>query len=69
MTNDLQSAKAAVSGNIIMFARNSIMVFINIIVLFILSWKLTFAVLVTMPFFTFATMIYTRLAKKFEKIG
>jgi subfamily B ATP-binding cassette protein MsbA len=69
MTNDLASAKAAVSGNIIVFARNLIVSISTIIVLFILSFKLTFAVLSSMPIFTVSTMVYSRLAKKFEKIG
>ena len=69
MTNDLQSAKAAVSGNIILFARNLIMTVCNIVMLLMLSYKLTMAVVGIMPFFTITTMFYTRLSKKFEKIG
>lgn len=69
MTNDLQSAKSAVSGNIILLARNTITVLVNIVVLFMLSWKLTLAILSTMPVFSIITMLYSRLAKKFEKIG
>ena len=69
MTNDLASAKAAVSGNIIMFARNVIVSISTIIVLFVLSFKLTLAVLVSIPFYAVATSCYSRLSKKFEKIS
>jgi ABC-type multidrug transport system fused ATPase/permease subunit len=69
MTNDLESAKGAVSSNIINFARSLIMTVSTISMLFLLSYKLTIAVLSVMPFFTISTMFYTRFSKKYEKIG
>lgn len=63
MTNDLSSAKAAVSGNMIVVIRNSIVIIANIISLFILSYKLALAILVTLPLFTILTMFYSRLSK------
>lgn len=65
MTNDLNSAKAAVSGNIIMFARNLIVSISTISMLFMLSYKLTLAVVAVMPFFTISTIFYSRLSKKY----
>jgi len=38
------------------------------VVLFFISWKLTLAVLATMPPFFLATLIHTKLAKTYEKI-
>ena len=67
MTNDLASAKSAVSGNFVVVARNIIMVFVDIGMLFSMSWKLTFAILSTMPVFTLISMFYSRLSKQFEK--
>ncbi|CAD8175805.1 unnamed protein product [Paramecium pentaurelia] len=69
MTNDLQSAKSAVSGNIILLIRNCCLTIFNIIILFALSWKVTLAILAPMPLYTVLTTIHTRLAKKFEKLG
>ncbi|KAM3137480.1 hypothetical protein pb186bvf_010453 [Paramecium bursaria] len=67
MTNDLASAKSAVSGNFVVVARNIIMVFVDIGMLFSMSWKLTLAILSTMPVFTLISMFYSRLSKQFEK--
>ncbi|CAD8082149.1 unnamed protein product [Paramecium sonneborni] len=69
MTNDLQSAKSAVSGNIILLIRNCCLTIFNIIVLFALSWKVTLAILAPMPLYTVLTTIHTRLGKRFEKLG
>ncbi|CAD8093392.1 unnamed protein product [Paramecium sonneborni] len=69
MTNDLQSAKSAVSGNIILLIRNCCLTIFNIIVLFALSWKVTLAILAPMPLYTVITTIHTRLGKRFEKLG
>lgn len=69
MSNDLASAKAAVSGNIIMFARNVILTLSTIFVLFFLSFRLTIAVLAPIPIFAMSTVFYSKLAKKMEKIG
>lgn len=51
MTNDLASAKSAVSGNVLLFIRNSVMAVVNVCCLFSMSWKLTLAILTTIPFF------------------
>lgn len=69
MTNDISAARNAVSGNVVMLARNLIMCIGNIIMLFLISFKLTCAVVVTIPIFGIFTVIYSRLSKKFEKIG
>ncbi|CAD8126604.1 unnamed protein product [Paramecium sonneborni] len=69
MTNDLQSAKSAVSGNIILLIRNCCLTIFNIIILFALSWKVTLAILAPMPIYTVVGTIHTKLAKKFEKLG
>ena len=69
MTNDLQSAKSAVSGNIILLIRNCCLTVFNIIILFYLNWKITLALLAPMPLYTIITTVHTRLAKKFEKLG
>jgi ABC-type bacteriocin/lantibiotic exporter with double-glycine peptidase domain len=67
MTSDLYAAKSAVSGNIINFFRNIIVCLSNIIVLLMLSWKLTFFVLATIPPFLLITAVYSRLLKLHEK--
>ncbi|CAK88846.1 unnamed protein product (macronuclear) [Paramecium tetraurelia] len=69
MTNDLQSAKSAVSGNIILLIRNCCLTIFNIIILFALSWKVTLAILAPMPIFIVLGTIHTKMAKKFEKLG
>lgn len=69
MTNDLASAKAAVSSNVVLLARNSITLSITLSILFALSWRLAAALIATMPLFALCTTVYSRLSKKFEKIG
>jgi subfamily B ATP-binding cassette protein MsbA len=69
MTNDLQSAKSAVSGNIILLIRNCCLTVFNIVILFALSWKVTLAIIAPMPLYTIITTVHTKLGKKFEKLG
>ena len=69
MTNDLATAKNAVSGNVILLIRNSVMVVVNVCCLFSMSWKLTSALLLTLPFFILISIIHSKLTKKYGKIS
>lgn len=69
MTNDLATAKNAVSGNVILLIRNSVMVVANVCYLFSMSWKLTLALLLTLPFFMLISISHSKLTKKYGKIS
>ena len=61
--NDVNQAKSAISNNLTFLIRNVINIVGSIVILFIMSWKLTLIVLTIVPIYAFVTMQYTRKAK------
>lgn len=65
--NDINQAKSAVSNNLTFLTRNFVTIISNIIFLFVMSWKLTLAVMTILPFFLAVTIYYTKRFKPLVK--
>ena len=58
--NDINQAKSAVSNNLSFLIRNFVTIIANIIILFVMSWKLTLSVMTIIPFYMAVTIYYNR---------
>ncbi len=63
LNNDIGQAKSAISNNLTFMIRNFLTIIGNLIVLFIMSWKLTLCILVLIPIYVFVALQYTKKAK------
>jgi len=63
LSSDINQAKSAVSNNVAFLIRNLIIVFSNIIILFTISWELTFFVMLLVPVYSIATLQYSKRSK------
>lgn len=62
--NDINQAKSAISNNLTFLVRNVITIIGSIVILFMMSWRLTLVVLTIVPLYAFTTLQYTRKAKE-----
>ena len=67
LNNDINQAKSAISNNLTFLIRNIVNIIGTLIVLFVMSWRLTFIVLTIVPIYAFVTLQYTQKAKKLVK--
>ena len=63
LTGDINQAKSAISNNVGFLIRNTLTIIGNLIVLFMMSWKLSLCVLVLVPVYAFVALQYTKKAK------
>lgn len=67
ITNDVNQAKSAVSNNLTYMLRNFITILSSLIILLIMSWKLTLFLIAMIPIYVYVNMAYARRAKKLVK--
>ncbi|EGR30239.1 hypothetical protein IMG5_137140 [Ichthyophthirius multifiliis] len=67
LSRDISTAKAAVGFNTNMLLRNFFLIFSNLIMLFVISWKVSLAILPVVPAYYFVTKVYSSFSKKIEK--
>jgi ABC-type multidrug transport system fused ATPase/permease subunit len=60
---DVNQAKSAVSNNLTFFIRNLVTIIGNIIILFVMSWKLTLSVMAIIPLYAAVTIFYNKKYK------
>lgn len=58
--SDVNQAKSAISNNLTFLIRNIVTIVGNIVVLLVISWKLTLYVLLIIPVYGVITTIYNR---------
>lgn len=63
LSNDINQAKSAISNNLTYLIRNIVNIIGSIVLLFMMSWKLTLIVLTIVPIYAVVTLQYTRKAK------
>lgn len=64
---DVATAKSAVSFNTTMLLRNLMLCLSNVVMLFILSWKVSLAILPIIPSYYLVTKYYSFKSKAIEK--
>lgn len=64
LTSDINQAKSAISNNVTFLIRNFLTIIGNLIILFIMSWKLTLCILILIPIYVFVALQYTKKAKE-----
>ncbi|KAL4463264.1 hypothetical protein ABPG74_007265 [Tetrahymena malaccensis] len=67
LSRDVQTVKALVSFNSNMLLRNFLLCVFNIIMLFVLSWKVTLSIIPIIPSYYFVTKYYSFKSKQIEK--
>ncbi|EAR88936.1 ABC-type multidrug transport system, ATPase and permease component (macronuclear) [Tetrahymena thermophila SB210] len=67
LSRDVQTVKALVSLNSNMLLRNFLLCIGNIIMLFVLSWKVTLSIIPLIPSYYFITQYYSFKSKQIEK--
>ena len=60
---DINQAKSAISNNLTFLIRNFVTIISNIVILFVMSWKLTLAMMAILPFYIAVTIYYNRVYK------
>ncbi len=60
---DINQAKSAISNNLTFLIRNFLTIISNIVILFVMSWKLTLAMMAILPFYIAVTIYYNRVYK------
>ena len=63
LTSDVNQAKSAISNNLTFMIRNLVVISASIFVLFAINVKLTFLVLLIVPFYLTITIFYSRRNK------
>ena len=63
LTSDINQAKSAISNNLTFLIRNILTVVGNIIILIIMSWKLSLCVLLLVPIYVIVGLQYTKKSK------
>ena len=67
ITNDVNQAKSAISNNLTFMLRNVVTILGSLIVLLIMSWKLTMFLIAMIPIYVYINMAYASKAKKLVK--
>lgn len=67
ITNDVNQAKSAISNNLTFLSRSLVTIISSLIVLLIMSWKLTMFLIAMIPFYILINKFYTKKAKKLVK--
>ncbi len=60
---DINQAKSAVSTSLTYLIRSLVTMISNIVILFIMSWKLSLAVMTIIPFYVVVTTYYSKRSK------
>lgn len=63
LSSDVNQAKSAVSNNLTYMIRNVVIILSNIIILFTISWVLTFLVMILVPLYSMVTLQYSKRNK------
>jgi ABC-type multidrug transport system fused ATPase/permease subunit len=63
LSSDVNQAKSAVSNNLTYMIRSVVIIISNIIILFTISWVLTFLVMILVPLYSFITLQYSKRNK------
>ena len=67
LRTDINQAKSVISNNLTFLLKNILTIVGNIIILFMMSWKLTLCVLVVVPFYAFIVFQCTKKTKMLVK--
>lgn len=63
LSSDVNQAKSAVSNNLTYMIRSVVVILSNIIILFTISWALTFFVMILVPLYSIITLQYSKRNK------